>query len=118
MSRKQKKPSGGKPPEDFIVYTNDTPLYLCRYLLSACLLWCQPLKPHAVGSMRKVYENYLHLKKVLPAMGYGKAVHGECLTVVGGRCRRIRTLPGPLISATRLERFDTHRLPTPSPITG
>ena len=77
MSQDKKKSPRANSPEDFIVYTNDTPLYLCRYLLSACLLWCQPLKPHAVGSMREVYEDYLHLKKVLPAMGYGKAVHSN-----------------------------------------
>ncbi len=28
-------------------------------------------RPYAVGSIRKVYENFPHLKNVLPAMGYG-----------------------------------------------
>lgn len=29
-------------------------------------------RPYAIGSIREVYENYSHISKVLPAMGYGE----------------------------------------------
>ncbi len=34
-------------------------------------------RPHAVGSLRQVYETYPHIGRLLPAMGYGPAQVGE-----------------------------------------
>jgi len=34
----------------------------------------------AVGSIREVYEQYPHMKEVLPAMGYGKRQDGGNLS--------------------------------------
>ncbi len=34
-------------------------------------------RPHAVGSIKKVFKEYAHLGTVLPAMGYGKEQIGE-----------------------------------------
>lgn len=34
-------------------------------------------RPHAVGSIRKIFDDYRHIGKVLPAMGYGPVQIGE-----------------------------------------
>ena len=34
-------------------------------------------RPHAVGSIRKIFDDYRHIGKVLPAMGYGPTQIGE-----------------------------------------
>ena len=66
-------------------------------------------RPYAVGSIKRIYEKYPHLGKVLPAMGYGQAQIKElaktmaridCDSFVLGTpidLRRIMTVPKPSV---------------------
>jgi len=68
-------------------------------------------RPYAVGSIKKVYEEYTHLGSVLPAMGYGKEQikeleetirRAECDLVVTGTpidIRRVINVDKPVLRA-------------------
>ena len=66
-------------------------------------------RPFAVGSIKKTFEKYQHLSKVLPAMGYGKeqireleeTIHRcDCDVVISGTpidLRRVLSVEKPLV---------------------
>lgn len=78
-------------------------------------------RPFAVGSIKKTFEKYNHLEKLLPAMGYGKTQIKELETTINSSpaemvvigtpidLRRVMTLDKPAVRV----RYDLEEIGTP-----
>jgi predicted GTPase len=58
-------------------------------------------RPHAVGTIKEVFERYPHLEEVLPAMGYGEDQLKELEATING-CECDLVLSGTPVDLGRL----------------